>query len=289
MTAGVELFVDCRSELGEGPFWHPALKRLFWFDINNKTLLSATAEGQLVDRFTFDNFPSAAGIIDDDHLLIAQSDVLLNLELSTDTKTVVSPLEPDKPGNRSNDGRVDKAGGLWIGTMALKVEKGAGTLYRYRAGELVTLLPGQRIPNATCFSPDGRTAYYTDMTDKTISKVSLDPATGLPVGEWTPFTAQGQGSPDGAVIDSAGYMWNARYGGSCVIRFAPDGSIDRVVDLPVSRVTCPAFGGDDLRTLYLTSARQQMTTEQLEREPHAGSVFAIRVEVPGQAETPVRI
>jgi sugar lactone lactonase YvrE len=289
VNANAELFVDSRSELGEGPFWHHLLKRLFWFDINNKTLLSATPEGQLVDRFTFKGFPSAAGIIDADHLLVAQSDVFLNLELSTDTTTVVAELEQGKPGNRSNDGRVDRTGGFWIGTMGLHAEKDAGALYHYKQGKVTQLLANQTIPNSTCFSPDGRTAYFTQMIDSTIHKVSTDPATGLPNGEWSPFAKSEKGGPDGAVIDAEGFMWSARYGGSCVVRHAPDGTVDRVVELPVSQVTCPALGGDDFKTLYITSARQGLTPEQLEKEPLAGSVFAIRVDVPGLPETLVQV
>ena len=288
MNAEAELFVDSRCELGEGPFWHPLLKRLFWFDILNNTLFSAGEDGHVVDRFTFKDHASAAGVIDEDHLLVAQAGALLKLELSTDTTTLVTPLEPDKPGNRTNDGRVDKTGGLWIGTMSRHGgrDKGAGALYRYRAGELLTILPEQTIPNSTCFSPDGRTAYFADTMTHVIRRVTLDPATGLPNGPWEDFASTGdQGGPDGAVVDSEGYLWSARWGASCVVRHAPDGSVDRVIDVPVSRVSCPAFGGEDLRTLYLTTAREGMTDEELEREPLAGSVFSIRVDVPGQPET----
>jgi sugar lactone lactonase YvrE len=287
-----ELFVDSRCELGEGPFWHPLQKRLFWFDILNRTLLSADANGTLVDRFTFKDFVSAAGVIDADRLLIAQAGALLEFSLSQDSSRVVVEIEPDKPGNRTNDGRVDRTGGLWIGTMSRRggEDKGAGALYRYRDGELKTLLTDQTIPNSTCFSPDGTVAYYADTMNPAIRRVATDPATGLPVGEWSDFAAtSGRGGPDGAVTDSAGYVWSARWGASCVIRHAPDGSVDRVVELPVSRVTCPAFGGEDLRTLYITSAREHMTPEELEREPHAGSVFAVRVDVPGLPETLVRL
>jgi sugar lactone lactonase YvrE len=127
------------------------------------------------------------------------------------------------------------------------------------------------------------------MTD-TIRRCSIDPATGLPVGEWSDFAStEGLGSPDGSVVDSGDFLWNARWGGSCVVRHAPDGSVDRIVELPVSRVTCPAFGGDDLKTLYITSAREGMTPEELEREPLAGSVFSIQVDVPGQHETLLKL
>lgn len=286
-----ELFVDCRCELGEGPFWHPLLKRLFWFDILNNTLLSANADGHLVDRFTFKDHVSAAGVIDADHLLIAQAGALLNLELSTDTTTVVTPLEADRPGNRTNDGRVDRHGGLWIGTMSRKggQEPGSGAIYNYRAGKLTTLLTGRNIPNATCFSPDGRRAYYTHTGD-IIWTCEVDPETGLPATEWTEFAKlDGPGVADGAVVDAEGYLWNARWNGSSVLRISPKGEVVDKIELPVSRVTCPAFGGEDFRTLYITSAREHMTPEQLEAEPQAGSVFAVQVDTPGLPETLVRL
>lgn len=287
MNTKAELFVDSRCELGEGPFWHPLLGRLFWFDILNQTLLSADADGHLVDRFTFRQPASAAAVIDKDTLAIATAGAILRFDLPTDTSSILVPLEEEVPGNRSNDGRVNPAGGFWIGTMSRRGghDVGAGAVYQYRAGALQMVLDDITIPNSICFSPDGRTAYFADTRTDTIRKCAIDPATGMPVGEWSDFArTTGLGSPDGSVVDAEGYLWNARWNGSCVVRHAPDGSIDRVVELPVSRVTCSAFGGDDLKTLYITSARAGMTPDEREREPHAGSVFAIRVDVPGQAE-----
>lgn len=292
MNAKAELFVDCRCELGEGPFWHPLLKRLFWFDILNQTLLSANTDGHLVDRFTFKQPASAAGIIDAESLAVATAGALLRFHISTDTSTLIIPIEDDVPGNRTNDGRVNPAGGLWIGTMSRRgsEEPGAGAVYQYRDGRLQMVLDDITIPNSTCFSPDGRTAYFADTLTHVIRKCPIDPETGMPSGEWSEFArTTGLGSPDGAVVDSQGYLWSARWGGSCVVRHAPDGSIDRIVELPVSRVTCPALGGDDLRTLYITSAREGMTEEELEREPLAGSVFSIRVDVPGLPETLLKL
>lgn len=292
MNAKAELFVDSRCELGEGPFWHPLLGRLFWFDILNQTLLSADADGHLVDRFTFKQPASAAGIIDKETLAIATAGALLRFDLASDTSSVIVPLEEDVPGNRTNDGRVNPAGGFWIGTMSRcgGQDVGAGAVYQYRAGELITVLDDITIPNSICFSPDGRTAYFADTTTDTIRKCTIDPATGLPTGEWSDFAStEGLGSPDGSVVDSEGFLWNARWNGSCVVRHAPNGSVERVVELPVSRVTCPAFGGDDLQTLYITSAREGMTPEELEREPLAGSIFAIRVDVPGQPEALLKL
>jgi sugar lactone lactonase YvrE len=199
-------------------------------------------------------------------------------------------MELDKPGNRTNDGRVDPSGGFWIGTMGRRAEKQAGAVYQYRGGHLTTVLSSQTIPNAISFSPDGRTAYYTDAGD-VIVKAPIDPDTGLPSGPWVPFAQSpaGRGSADGAVVDSDGYLWSARWNGWGVIRFAPDGSIDREIDVPVQRVSCPAFGGPDLRTLYLTTSRENITPEEQAAQPHAGSVFAIRVDVPGQTEHRVKV
>ena len=287
MNARAELFVDSRCELGEGPFWHPLLHRLFWFDILNQTLFSADSDGRLVDRFTFKQLPSAAAVIDRESLAIATAGAILRLDLASDTTSVLVPLEEALPGNRTNDGRVNPAGGFWIGTMSQRggQDRGAGSVYQYRAGELTTVLEDVTIPNSICFSPDGGTAYFADTMTDTIRRCAIDPATGLPAGEWSDFAkTTGRGAPDGSVVDSEGYLWNARWGGSSAVRHAPDGSVDRIIELPVSQVTCPAFGGEDLKTLYITSARENMTPEQLEREPLAGSIFAIRVDVPGQPE-----
>jgi sugar lactone lactonase YvrE len=287
MNNTAELFIDSRCELGEGPFWHPLQERLFWFDILNKTLFSATGGGIMVDRFTFDATVTAAAVIDSDNLAVASAAGLFRLQLSTDTREIIIPLEPDSTTTRTNDGRVNPAGGFWIGTMGLS-EPGkiaAGSLYQVRGGEVTKLLSDVFIPNSTCFSPDGRTAYFADTIAGTIRKVAIDPETGLPAGQWSEFVGTGHpGGPDGSVVDAEGFVWNARWGGSSVIRFAPDGRVDRVVKLPVSRVTCPAFGGKDLKTMYITSAREGMSAAELAAEPLAGSVFAIELDVPGLPE-----
>jgi sugar lactone lactonase len=288
MTDTAELFLDSRCELGEGPFWHPFQERLFWFDILNKTLFSATEGGIMIDRFTFDAPVSAAGVIDADNLGIASAAGIFRLHLPTDTREVICSLDADSTKVRANDGRVNPAGGLWIGTMSLKDPSStpAGSLYQVRAGEVTTILTGQHIPNATCFSPDGKTAYFTDFVDKTIRKVSIDPETGLPIGEWSEYAkVEGPGGPDGAVIDSEGFMWNAEWGNSRVVRRDLKGRIVREVKVPVSKCTCPAFGGLNLKTLYITSAREGMSADALAAEPLSGGVFAIDIDVPGTPES----
>ena len=288
MTTTAELFIDSRCELGEGPFWHPLQERLFWFDILNKTLFSATSGGIMVDRFTFDATVTAAGVIDSDNLAVASAAGIFKLTLSTDTRELLIPLEPDSTSTRTNDGRVNQAGGFWIGTMGLKSpgSVAAGALYQVRAGSVTKLLSDVYIPNGTCFSPDGKTAYFADTPSGVIRKVAIDPQTGLPNGGWQVFVDKGviAGDPDGAVVDAEGFVWSARWMGKSVVRIAPDGRIDREISLPVSRVTCPAFGGKDLKTLYITTARENMSPDEIAAEPTAGSVFAVEVDVPGLPE-----
>ncbi|MDR3470905.1 MAG: SMP-30/gluconolactonase/LRE family protein [Devosia sp.] len=291
MSQTASLFIDSRCRLGEGPFWHHLRQQFFCFDILEMTLFATDAEGSIVGKWTFDRFPSAAGIIDKDTLLVAQAGSLLQLDLTTGAKTHLIDLEPDLPGNRSNDGRVNPAGGLWVGTMAQDEVAYSGSVYQYRGGVLKKLFGDIRIPNSTCFSPDGTIAYFTDTPNKIIMQREINPATGEPVGFWTVFadTAALPGAPDGSVVDAEGYLWNARWGGNRVIRFAPDGTVDREVLLPVSQVTCPAFGGPDLTTLYISSASKTLSPEALAREPHAGSVFALELDVAGQQESLIKL
>jgi sugar lactone lactonase YvrE len=290
MSETAALFIDSRCRLGEGPFWHHLRGQLFWFDILDKTLFAADTGGTIVGRWTFDTYASAAGIVDRDRLVVARAGAIEEIDLETGARKVLATLEPYLPQNRSNDGRVNPAGGLWIGTMEHEEVRYSGSVYQFRAGQLKKLFTDIRIPNSTCFSPDGRTAYFTDTPNKIIMQRPIDPDTGEPAGFWSVFadTSGDPGAPDGAVVDAEGFLWSARWGGSRVIRYAPDGRVDREVLLPVSQVTCPAFGGPDLRTLYITSASKTLTPEQLAREPHAGSVFALELDVAGQRETLLR-
>ena len=264
---------------------------MFWFDINNQTLFAASAEGDVQNRWQFDEIVAAAAIIDDVTLALATETGLKRFDLVSGETVHLIDIERDLPANRTNDSRVHPSGAFWIGTMVKDEGPKDGAVYHYRAGVLTKILSNVAIPNATCFSPDGRTAYWTDTPDQKILKFAVDPKTGMPVGEWELFAdvSEHRGYPDGAVVDSDGYLWNARWGGSCVIRYAPDGSIDRIVDLPVSQVTCPAFGGKDLKRLFLTSASKTMSSEQLAAEKVAGGVFYVDVDVPGQPEHTIKL
>lgn len=292
MSQTAKLILDSQCALGEGPLWHPGRQQLFFFDINEQTLFAVTAQGEVVDSWLFNEYVAAAAILDDATLVLATDTGLKQFDLATGGMNRINEVEADQPLTRTNDSRVHPSGAFWFSTMInSEDEADIGSLYHYRAGQLTTLKSGIKISNATCFSPDGTIAYWTDTPTKKIMQVATDPATGLPVGEWTLFAdvSDGRGFPDGAVVDSEGYLWNAKWGGSCVVRHAPDGSIDRIVEVPVSQVTCPAFGGPDLKTLFITTAAKNLSPEQLAAEKVAGGLFAIDLDVAGQAEPPIQL
>lgn len=228
--------------LGEGPLWHPLRRQLFWFDILGKRLLSR-ADGAALS-WAFDEHVSAAGWIDADTLLIASQSALLRFDIDSGEHETILPLEAGNAATRSNDGRADPFGGFWIGTMGLDAAPGAGALYRFYRGALETVIPEMTIPNAICFAPDGGRAYYADTARQQIMMLPLD-AEGWPEDAARVFvdlTAEGL-NPDGAVVDSAGGVWNAQWGAGRVARYLPDGSFDRAVALPARQASCRPLAG----------------------------------------------
>jgi sugar lactone lactonase YvrE len=274
------IFDDRICDLGEGPLWHPLRQQLFWFDITAARMLSRDATGPR--EWRFDRMVSAAGWVDADTLLIASEVALLRFDLRTGAQEVIAPLEADNPVTRSNDGRADPQGGFWIGTMGKAAEPGAGAVWRFHKGELRRLYPGITIPNAICFTPDGRTAQFTDTVTRRVMRVALDGA-GWPKGQpelFLDLTAEGL-NPDGAVIDAQGLMWLAEWGAARVAAYAPDRTRVRTVAFDAPHTSCPALGGD---TLYCTSALEGMDAAARAAHPHAGKTFLAPGIAQGQLE-----
>lgn len=260
--------------LGEGPLWHPDRGELFWFDIMAKRL-------HIKGRYwQFDRHVSAAGWLDDDHLLMADSVGLHVLNLANGQTDEVASIEADNPVTRSNDGRADPWGGFWIGTMGLNAEPGAGAIYRFYKGEVRCLFPGITITNAICFTPDGGHAYFCDTMDRKIMRQSLSGKDGWPKGDPEIYLDFGSTSwgPDGAVVDAEGNFWNAQWGASRVACYDTSGELTQTIAFPGTQTSCPAFGGPDLQTLYCTSAADGLTG------PDEGKTFATPVKATGQKE-----
>ena len=274
-----------RCTLGEGPLWHPGQQRLYWFDIPEGTLHACNRLGGQYHSWEFGEPASAAGWLDDDRLLVATASGLQEFNIITGRWDEVIGLEADNPVTRSNDGRIGPDGSFWIGTMARDGSFRQGAFYRYHKGQLDCLAKPISIPNATCFSPDGRTAYLADTGQNLIWRWSLDES-GNPVGDKEVHInlKEHRFNPDGAVCDAEGYLWNAQWGAWRIVRYAPDGTEDRVIELPVSQPTCPAFGGADLKTLFITSACDGLSEKEMEKQPDAGMTLAIELDVAGLPE-----
>ncbi|MEX0969372.1 MAG: SMP-30/gluconolactonase/LRE family protein [Paracoccaceae bacterium] len=268
----VEVFDTTACALGEGPMWHPLRHELIWFDIIGKVMF-AKGQGAL-RRYAFDGHVSAAGWVDEAHILVASDRALLLFNLDTGAQREVCPLEADNPATRSNDGRADPQGGFWIGTMGLNAKSGAGAIYRYYKGALRKLFGTITIPNAIAFTPDHRHATFTDTARGQVMRVALHPETGWPLGApevFIDFSGTGL-NPDGAVFDAEGCFWNAQWGASRLARYDNAGNLLQTIDLPTAHITCPAFGG---KHIYATSARQGLEAEALGAQPSAGMTFRI--------------
>ncbi|RMD48375.1 MAG: SMP-30/gluconolactonase/LRE family protein [Alphaproteobacteria bacterium] len=244
-----------RCALGEGALWHPERRALFWFDILGKRLLWRDEAGRS-GEWPWEEHVSAAGWVDRERLVVASETALWSFSLADGRRERLCPLEADLPRNRSNDGRADPWGGFWIGTMGKAAEPGAGAIWRWYRGELRRLFGGLTITNAIAFDPLRPEATFADTRARRVMRVPLDPATGWPSGPARPWLDLGaeELNPDGAVFDAEGGLWVALWGAGRVQRFLPDGRAAEAVAVPASQASCPAFGGADQGTLFVTSA-----------------------------------
>ncbi|WP_226782904.1 SMP-30/gluconolactonase/LRE family protein [Oceaniglobus trochenteri] len=278
----ISVFDPTPCTLGEGPLWHPGLNCLFWFDILGKKLFQ-NRDGQ-TRQWQFDEYVSAAGWLDDENLLIASATRLFRFNLETAAQETICALDADNPDTRSNDGRADPYGGFWIGTMRVDAGQDGGAIYRFYKGEVRKLFDPITISNAISFAPDGKTACFTDTKTQVVHRVALD-ADGWPAGEPEVHVdlRETELRPDGAVFDAAGNLWIAFFGAARVGCYGPDGQEKAHFPLPAAQITCPAFGGPDMTTLFCTSAAVN------DDGPAAGQTFAIETDVKGQAEHQVKL
>lgn len=290
----IAIAAGTRDKLGEGAFWCPEEQALYWVDVPMPSMIHRLVPASGKHR----QWPMPEMVMSmakrrDGTLLVASHHGLNIFDPADGTLERILAPEADKPDNRSNDGAPDAKGRFWYGTMCNNIAedgsyydlgRATGALWKVEPdGAAQMMVGGIGIANATAFSPDNRIFYFADTARDTIFAWDFDLDLGA-LSNRRVFTApQGLGSPDGACIDADGYLWNARWGGGCVVRFAPDGSIDRVVDIPAARVTSCAFGGPDLDRLYVTTSRLHLTAAELADQPDAGALFSF---VPGVAGLP---
>jgi sugar lactone lactonase YvrE len=283
--------LDARASLGECPTWSAAGHALYWVDINAPALHRFDPVTGHDAAFPMPSSIGCFGVRDGGGFIVALRDGIWLARDDGMLQEKVAEAPYDDPSfHRFNDGRVDREGRFWAGTMNERRDAPSAGLYRVDPDFTVTrVLAGITTSNGLAWSPDGRTMYHADTPTCAVRAFDFDAASGLPSRErvFHRFSAEG-GRPDGAAVDAEGYYWIALYRGGRIARISPGG--DEVASYPIPAM-CPtmcAFGGANLRTLYVTTARQERGEDELRRLPHSGGIFAMSVEVPGLPEPAFR-
>ncbi|PKA44662.1 SMP-30/gluconolactonase/LRE family protein [Rhizobium sullae] len=279
----VRCVIPASTFLGEGPHWSARENKLYFVDI----LAPAVYTGDTVKgTYTTMQVPELIGFViprKRGGFVAAMHGEIRGLDLTSGEITTLSRPEADRPGNRFNDGKCDRAGRLWAGTLAIDTSPDQGRLWRLDPdGRTHEMDRGFHVSNGLGWSPDDKTFYFTDTAKQTIYAYDFDLETGA-IANRRIFVAvpEAEGKPDGLTVDAQGFVWSAHWDGWCVTRYDPDGKVERVINLPVPRPTSCVFGGPDMQTLFVTSARIRLSAAQLADAPLSGSVFAIDTGIRG--------
>lgn len=278
--------VDCRAVLGEGPVWVVAEQALYWVDIKGFRIMRRDAAGEVTQWPT----PMRVGSVAphaDGGLIAGTEHGFARVDPASGRFDILADPEAERRTNRFNDGKVDRAGRFWAGTMDDTERAATGALYRLEADAApVRVDDGYRVTNGPAFSRDGRVMYHTDSALQTVYAFDLDEH-GTPANKRV-FAQFGNehGYPDGMTVDADDHLWIAFWDGWCVRRLSPDGDVVATIAVPVQRPTSVAFGGAGLDQLFVTSARVGLADEAMSAQPLAGGLFMLRPGVAGLPELP---
>lgn len=273
-----------RDILGESPLWDERAECLWWVDIRRPAIRRLDHASGQVGTWTMPGLVGSIALVEDGRLLVALAQQLALFDPRDGSLAPFVEPPPMPPEHRFNDGRCDRQGRFWVGSMHNLTRAPEGVLYCLEGRLLRPERSGICIPNSLAFSPDGATMYFADSLRYTLYAYEYDAAKGRMGSERVLATTQPPGFPDGSTVDAEGFLWNAEFNAARVVRYAPDGRVDRVISVPVPRPTCCAFGGPGLDVLYVTTASQQMNDEELAAQPLAGALLAFDVGVRGLAE-----
>ena len=289
-AAAIQAIAAPPSKLGESPFWHPDEAALYWVDIKGHALHRFDPATQAHREWGLKSEPGCMAPLPGGRLLMARRDGLWRFDTATAKSTLVAKPPFDPKRQRFNDGRADPQGRLWAGTIDDERHPHAA-LYCWDGDALKRIRSNITNANGLAFSPDGRTMYHSDTPLHRIDAFDFDPVEGSLSGQrvFASFAPKAReqdlarygGRPDGAAVDAGGNYWVAMFEGQRLLQLAPGGHELQSLALPVRCPTMPCFGGTDLRTLYLTTAREGRPEAELAEQPLAGCVLTLRVEVPG--------
>jgi L-arabinonolactonase len=277
--------LDVKNQLGEGVLWDARTQSAVWTDIQFARLWQ-WQPGHEPESFPLPQRLGSLALTATPGIYIgAFEQGFASFTPATGVFVMLAPVTESHAHLRLNDGRVDCSGTFWAGSMAEAKGDPLGCLWRYDGGHKATpFFADVKIPNSLCWNREGRQMYFADSPRQTIWRYAFD-ATNGPVGDPEIFaTTTGNRYPDGSCIDAEDHLWNAQWGSGEVVRYRPDGRIERRIKLPVSQPSCPAFGGPNLDWLIITTARDGLPPEQLAGQPQAGAVFIYQTDVTGLPE-----
>jgi sugar lactone lactonase YvrE len=288
----LKVVYDAAMAVGECPLWHHGEASLYWVDIDGFSVHRLHPASGEHREWRMDSEPSALAIHAGGGMLVALRRGFVHLDTDSGALTPLAAAPYDTTTTRFNDGRVDPAGRFWVGTLYEPRDKPAAEMYYLERGQVrLAWSGGMTVSNGLAFSPDGRWMYHADTTSHRIDRYQFDVATGTVSNpqRFQQFSTDKAasdygGRPDGAAVDSEGAYWCAMFEGGRILRFAESGELLREIKLPLRCPTMVAFGGDDLRTLYITSASHKRSPHELAQYPLTGRVLSLRVDVAGLPE-----
>jgi sugar lactone lactonase YvrE len=286
----VECVLRTKATIGEGPMWSVKEQRLYWVDIPEKKAHIFNPGDGTNQAFELPDLVTCAVPRSSGGLALTLRKSVAFFDPITAKVEVLPDAEPDKPGNRFNDGKCDRQGRLWAGTMGdVDWDSPVGSLYRFDANrKLMRMEERVCCSNGLGWSPDSKTFYFAESFAYKIHAYDFDAATGNISNRRLFASLEGKGGafPDGLTVDAEGFVWSAQPVFGRLVRYDPKGAIERIIELPVSRGTSCIFGGKNLDVLYVTTMRGTLTEAQLAEEPLAGSLLALRPGMRGIAEMP---
>lgn len=286
MTSQPDLVWDLRCELGEGPVWVASNRAIWFVDIKGRALHRYGVDDGSKTSWATPDQTGFALPAEDGSLICGVRTGLHRFDPTTGQFVFLMEVEPERPQNRLNDGFVAPDGSLWFGSMDDSEDTISGALYRLAEGRITRMDDGYRVTNGPALSPDGATLYHNDTTERRI--YAFDHRDGV-LSNKRLFAVTTDGFADGPSVDSAGVVHVGLFNGSGVARFSPEGDRIGTIPLPVRTVTKAAFGGDDLRTLYCTTAWLGQDAALRAEQPSLGGLYRLRVETPGLPQALIRI
>lgn len=284
MSQQIECLVEERMQIGESPVWDAAQQRLYWCDIPGRTIQALDLRSGARRRWPFESDVGSLGLTEGGKLVVALRDSVILFNPDTGARVELARIEPDLPHTRTNDGKVGPDGAFWVGTMDERPDRQPiGGLYRViAAGKVERKVDGLKVSNGIAWSADGRSMFHSDSRGPWIDRWSFDPDTGAISGRVRiaePDEATGR--PDGGATDMEGCYWSAGVSAGRLNRYTADGALVASIKLPLPAPTMPCFGGEDMRTIFVTSLSINMDAATLAATPLAGTLLRLRVDVPG--------